>query len=269
VTGGSNEVQSRTFIGLGASVDCFGVHLDSYCKSCEGRGDTVKTTGGRTVFNYGMEAQLSLTDKLYHRILDDILSWTIKPGELLIEARLAKEYKVSKTPVREALGLLSQEGFVEVIPRVGYRVTEVTPRDVYEVFTLRTLLETEGVALAAKNASDEELGKLYEDGEELAAKIDSGEVTPEKYLQLHDSFHVRLALLSGNRRLASYVARLLRDWVRVRLRDPELTPDSVRINRRDSKAICEALLRRDGKTAKRLLREHINKSMEEIRSHLA
>lgn len=228
----------------------------------------MKTTGGRTVLNYGIEARLSLTDKLYHQILDDILSWVIKPGELLIEARLAKEYKVSKTPVREALGLLSQEGFVEVIPRVGYRVTEVTPRDVYEVFTLRMLLETEGVALAAENASDEELRELFEDGEQLGAKIDSAGITPEEYLQLHDSFHVRLALLSGNRRLASYVARLLRDWVRVRLRDPELTPDSVRTNRSDSKAICEALLRRDGKTAKRLLREHIDKSMEEISAHL-
>ena len=112
----------------------------------------MKTTGGRTVINYGMEAQMSLTDKLYFQILDSILSWAIKPGDLLVEARLAKEYNVSKTPVREALGLLSLEGFIEVIPRIGYRVTEVTPRDVHEVFALRTLLETEGVALAAKYA---------------------------------------------------------------------------------------------------------------------
>jgi len=228
----------------------------------------VKTVGGRSVLNYGMEARLSLTDQIYQRILDDILSWVIQPGELLIEAHLAKEYKVSKTPVREALGLLSQEGFVEVIPRVGYRVTEVTPRDVYEVFALRMLLETEAIVLATQNASDEELRELFEDGEQLGAKIDSGEVTPEEYLQWHDSFHVRLALLSGNRRLASYIARLLRDWVRVRLRNPELTPNSVQTNRSESKAICQALLHRDGKVAKRLLREHIEKSMEEISAHL-
>ena len=228
----------------------------------------MRMTGGRTILNYGREARLSLTDRLYYEIRDDILSWEIKPGKLLVEAQLAKEYEVSKTPVREALGLLSQEGLVEVIPRVGYRVTLMTPRDVHEVFTLRILLETSGIELAAKQASDDELTTLYEDGEKLGMRIEAGEITPEEYLKLHDSFHVRLALLSGNRRLANVVARLLRDWSRVRLRDPELTGESVRINRADSREICKTLLRRDADNAKRLLRAHINKSLQEISSHL-
>lgn len=228
----------------------------------------MRMTGGRTILNYGKEARLSLTDRLYYQIRDDILSWTIEPGKLLVEAQLAKEYEVSKTPVREALGLLSQEGLVEVIPRVGYRVTLMTPRDVHEVFTLRTLLETAGIELAAKQASDDELTALHEDGEKLGMRIEAGEITPEEYLKLHDSFHVRLALLSGNRRLANVVARLLRDWSRVRLRDPELTGESVRINRADSREICKTLLRRDADNAKRLLRVHINKSLQEISSHL-
>jgi len=228
----------------------------------------MRMTGGRTILNYGKEARLSLTDRLYYEIRDDILSWEINPGALLVEAQLAKEYKVSKTPVREALGLLSQEGLVEVIPRVGYRVTLMTPRDVHEVFTLRILLETTGIGLAAKQASDDELAALYEDGEKLGMRIDTGEIAPEEYLKLHDSFHVRLALLSGNRRLANVVARLLRDWVRVRLRDPELTRESVRINRSDSREICKALLRRDADNARRLLRAHISKSLQEISSHL-
>jgi len=228
----------------------------------------MRMTGGRTILNYGKEARLSLTDRLYYEIRDDILSWEINPGALLVEAQLAKEYKVSKTPVREALGLLSQEGLVEVIPRVGYRVTLMTPRDVHEVFTLRILLETTGIGLAAKQAGDDELAALYEDGEKLGMRIDTGEIAPEEYLKLHDSFHVRLALLSGNRRLANVVARLLRDWVRVRLRDPELTSESVRINRSDSREICKALLRRDADNARRLLRAHISKSLQEISSHL-
>ena len=228
----------------------------------------MRMTGGRTVLNYGKEARLSLTDRLYYKIRDDILSWEINPGTLLVETQLAKEYKVSKTPVQEALGLLSQEGLVEVIPRVGYRVTLMTPRDVHEVFTLRILLETTGIELTAEQASDDELAALYEDGEKLGMRIDTGKITPEEYLQLHDSFHVRLALLSGNRRLANVVARLLRDWVRVRLRDPELTNESVRINRSDSREICKALLRRDADNARRLLRAHISKSLQEISSHL-
>jgi DNA-binding GntR family transcriptional regulator len=83
----------------------------------------------------------SLTEQLYERIKDEILRVEWEPGELLLESVLAQRYEVSKTPVREALRLLLQDGWVVVLPRKGYLVRAVTLADVREVFLLRAMLE--------------------------------------------------------------------------------------------------------------------------------
>jgi len=98
----------------------------------EFRGDRVSSIGGRTVRNIGASERLSLADRIFRSIRNKIITWQISSDQVLVEARLAEEYNVSKTPVREALALLSQEGLVEVIPRVGYRVTPISVQDVYE-----------------------------------------------------------------------------------------------------------------------------------------
>jgi DNA-binding GntR family transcriptional regulator len=82
-----------------------------------------------------------LERRVYERIRDDISSGLLQPGDQLVEARLANDLGVSKTPVREALIRLQRDGLVEIEPYRGARVLEPSPDDVRETLELRTLLE--------------------------------------------------------------------------------------------------------------------------------
>src|SRR5919201_6943356 len=82
-----------------------------------------------------------LERRVYERLRAEIGSGQLRPGEQVVEARLAAELGVSKTPVREALIRLQRDGLVEIEPYRGARVRELSPRDVHEILELRRLLE--------------------------------------------------------------------------------------------------------------------------------
>jgi GntR family transcriptional regulator, rspAB operon transcriptional repressor len=83
-----------------------------------------------------------LERRVYERLLADITSGTLTPGAPLVEARLAQEFGVSKTPVREALIRLQRDGLVEIEPYRGARVAEPSQQDVEEILELRTCIES-------------------------------------------------------------------------------------------------------------------------------
>ena len=219
---------------------------------------------GKNLRNNGSGERITLTDQLYHTLRDKIIFWQILPNEILVETRLAEEYHVSKTPVREALALLSQDGFVKVIPRVGYRVCSISVQDVHEVFDLRVLLEGEAAALAAQNASDDELRTLKEVDRAGAEYLKQEDADIKAYVHFHDTFHLQIAELSGNSRLLGFIARLLRDGTRMRLRDPLMSTRGLDKEQKHSAQVVAALIARDAKGARQLMQEHIMESKERI-----
>ena len=80
-------------------------------------------------------------ERLYQEIKRDILSGVFRMGDRLPVEALAAQHRVSKTPVREALSSLEHEGLVQIVPRVGYFVAQLTVQDVQELFQLRLILE--------------------------------------------------------------------------------------------------------------------------------
>ncbi len=100
--------------------------------------------------SFVVENPTLIRGRVYKEIKRDILSGSIPPGSRLLEGRLAKELKVSRTPVREALHVLEMEGFLESFPRVGYRVRQITWEEALEIYEIRALLEP----LAAKKAME-------------------------------------------------------------------------------------------------------------------
>src|SRR5918997_618134 len=106
------------------------------------------------------KAVQSLTKRTYEALKQDVLTCALRPGAQIFEAELATRYGTSKTPVREALSTLVQEGLVQVLPRRGYLVAPITLRDVQEVFQLRLLLETAAAELAAEHITEEALRQL-------------------------------------------------------------------------------------------------------------
>jgi DNA-binding GntR family transcriptional regulator len=195
----------------------------------------------------------SLADQVYQGLREEILSCRIRPGEPLAEGEVAKRFHVSKTPVREALGRLAQEGLVEVLPRKGYYITPITVRDVLDGYHLREVLEGEACALAAERLTSTDLLSLDE-------LCDYG---PDRAPTDNRKFHTIIALGSGNQRLAKLVAQVLDEMQRMVILDPYMSyvPEDGATEHQD---IVAALRARDPALARRHMSRHIKKSLERV-----
>jgi len=185
----------------------------------------------------------------YEAIQGDIIRCRLLPGAEFTENALVSRYQLGKTPVRQALARLAQEGLVRILPRRGYLVAPISIKDVQDIFALRLLLETEGVRLAAGKVDGERLRRL---DEICSAGYDPGNPdSAAEFLRVNTEFHVTIAQASGNDRLASIVAQLLRDMERIfhvglRLRNRS---EEMAHEHRD---LVAALVAGDGEAAKRI-----------------
>src|SRR4051812_49803721 len=134
------------------------------------------TQPGGAVFQPRPDRQL-VTDWVYEEIRGAIVDLRLEPGAPLREAAIASQLGVSKTPVREALGRLEQEGLVEATSFKGAVVTNYSERDLQEIYELRELLEGVAVRAAASDADDETLAALRDVIERSRAARDAGDLT--------------------------------------------------------------------------------------------
>ncbi len=171
-------------------------------------------------------ASHSAKERVYRSLKSDIVKGVLGMGERLNEGQLAAKYGVSKTPVREALGYLLQEGLVEVLPRVGYLTSRVTVQDVDDIFDLRRIVEAEAAERAARAISEETLARL----EQLHSSYRAGDrESYALFLEENQQFHCAIAEASGNRRLVEVVARLLEQMQRLIILklDLAIAPDEL------------------------------------------
>lgn len=206
-------------------------------------------------------APASVSARTYAILKDQILTCQLPPGASLNEGRLAEQLGVSKTPIREALAMLSHEGFVEVLPRQGYRVTDLTLADIQEIFNLRLLLEPAAAALAAERATADQLQALRLLAEE------NGEVDSDDgfaaFIAQGREFHVRLAEASGNRRLAVTLQHLLEEMQRLYLSGLNVR-SGIEDQRGEHRDLVAALLKGNHHLAHEIAVRQIESSRERI-----
>jgi len=183
-----------------------------------------------------------------------ILRGTFEPGRRLSEVELARDLGVSRTPVREALRGLEKEGLLERVSGRGISVVEISPDDVDEIYTLKSVLEGVAVRLACHRVTDKELERLYRYTDEMKALADRDDIGA--YAEVSREFHEALIRAAKSRRL-SQVHRIV-DMPIQRLRvfalsQPGRPHDSVREHRQ----ILDAIARRDPEAAERLIRMHV------------
>jgi DNA-binding GntR family transcriptional regulator len=156
---------------------------------------------------------ISKKDEVYGCIRQDIISGTLRQGEIINEGMLAQKYGVSRTPAREALLTLVAEGLLSSLPRAGYMVTPITIRDVQEAFHLREILELEATRLAALQITPEQIEIL-----------ETKKMGVPTYLnpEFNRDFHNTIAIASGNMRLARLIDHLLDDMQRMLVYDPHI-----------------------------------------------
>ncbi len=151
-----------------------------------------------------------LRDVVANAIRQAILSGRYKPGERLVEERLAVELGVSRNPVREAIRSLASEGFVEVTPRRGAAVMALSREEAWEMIEVRAALEGLNARLAARHRPAHLLEQLKSVLQEGRSKAAAGTASPEEFVALNAQYHDLLAKAGTNRVLAD-IARTLRE----------------------------------------------------------
>ena len=148
-------------------------------------------------------ADLSQGQDTYHRIIGDIRSGRLGPGDRLTETELAARLNVSRTPVREAIRQLEAEGLVTHIPRVGAAIRRLDHAEISELYDMRTVLEGTAARFAARAASAVELDELSAIHEAM-----TGAATPAALFDLNRQFHAALLDAARNRFLVKSVAAI-------------------------------------------------------------
>lgn len=187
-----------------------------------------------------------------------IFELTLKPGTPLNEKKLAEEFNVSRTPVREALLVLSTEGLVNIAPHQGARVSDVNLRDFQELFEVRIILEKGVARLAAKNVAAEQIEEL-ERLSELAVSTDPREVN--KLINLDKEFHSLINKAAGNRILEKQLSHLQHQYTRL----SRLTAIKPELFIADLPEVIDSLKHKDADRLEHLLVKHVNYFVEKVR----
>lgn len=148
------------------------------------------------------------TMELYEAIRADVVRLKFRADEIINEKDLAEQHGVSKTPVREALGMLVQEGYLKKIPRVGYLLRELTQEEYRKLIYVRYTLEKGVVLWIIGHCTDEEI-------DSLRAYCQETEMSYQDFAGLNYNFHIAMARLTGNEYLANSVQNTFDRMIRV------------------------------------------------------
>ncbi|BBI33901.1 GntR family transcriptional regulator [Cohnella abietis] len=203
----------------------------------------------------------SLSTDLAEYIKQQILDGRLYPGDRIVETKVAKELGVSQTPVREAIRLLSGEGIITIVPNKGPMVRTFDMKDIYEVYSLRSMLEGLAIRLAVQLATDRQIEALVQHFEEMKKKLEDDAV--DSLLQESSYIHQSIVRLSNQSRLsASYdsitfhIALAARIVGRVSTKKKEVEQHAE---------LIEALVSRNPDYAEKVMRQHIFRSFNEFR----
>ncbi len=202
-----------------------------------------------------MPSRIRLGDVAYDSLRQ--LTKELPSGTRLSEMELAGRLGMSKTPVRDALRRMQSEGYVEVIPHVGYLIPHISYRDVREVFEIRQAIEGEAAALAAVRMDQAVLEKLAEHLAGLRAELPSDERAQiESLTRFGSLLHDQVLAGADNKRLVQILSSLKGQIERATeplLRDALRPRQSLGEHGR----LLEALVARDVAGAQTAMRDHL------------
>ncbi|MEE3719377.1 GntR family transcriptional regulator [Tumidithrix elongata RA019] len=205
----------------------------------------------------------SLHEQTYRVLRTNIFSGELAPNERLVETQLADRLQVSRTPIREAIRKLQQEGLVIADASGGLRVATLSIGDVIQLYDCRIALEQLSVAGACDRASTQEIEQLEQyviSAEKLArAKL----VEPTELLELDYQFHHLIAESSGNKWLVSLLEQVFDKMFLLRLRTTNHNPEVLEI-RQEHRQIYEAIAQRDAQSAKDTICGHLTNSKARV-----
>jgi DNA-binding GntR family transcriptional regulator len=204
----------------------------------------------------------SLSDQATDALRTEILACRLAPGSPISESMATETLSLGRAPIRAALARLAEEGLVQALPRRGWVVSQVTVRDIHEVFDLRLILEPEAARRVAARRVD--AARLHR----LDAVVARGHLPddPESalaFLAANRAFHVAVADWSGNARLARQIGRLLDESTRMLVLGLSLRDRSGEMAH-EHRSLIEALVAGDADCAARIMREQVAASRDMV-----
>jgi DNA-binding GntR family transcriptional regulator len=206
-------------------------------------------------------AHQTLTDRIYQLLKENIVRHRLKPGARLLDQEIAESLNVSRTPVREALNRLGTEGLVEIIPRRGAFVINLSAKDMKDIYEVREVLEVLAVRLAVPRLSDEDILGLEETLEAFSNALDRKEHLT--CFELDKEFHDRIVRLSGNAKLAEINTLLGGNIQTTRWRHCQ-NDHRQQLSLQEHRAILDALIKRDVDLASELVSDHIRSVKKDL-----
>ncbi|MFG2075004.1 GntR family transcriptional regulator [Nonomuraea maritima] len=196
----------------------------------------------------------SLREQVAQALRAALITGEMRPGVVYSAPVLAGQFGVSATPVREAMLDLAKEGLVEAVRNKGFRVTELSDRDLDELTELRHLIEVPTVARLADSSRAEEFERLRPAAEKIVAASERGDLLA--YVDADLRFHVELLALSGNAHLVT-VVRDLRNRARLYGLAQLAERGTLVESAREHLALLDALKNGDADTVRQIMIEHI------------
>ena len=212
----------------------------------------------------GFSARPQLADDVARYVRRRIFDGSVRAGEYLRLDQLAAELGISVTPVREALLNLRAEGLLELLPRRGFMVLEVTARDVADVANVQAFVGGELAARAAERITDEQLRELQSIQDELERAYGSSDL--DRMVRLNHEFHRLINVAADSAKLTQFMSGITR-----------YAPESVfptlagwpAQSTRDHRRIVAALQQRDASLARTAMAEHFHVGVVPLTEHLA
>jgi DNA-binding GntR family transcriptional regulator len=196
----------------------------------------------------------TLREQVIDHLREQILSSALAPGTELGEAALARSLGISRGPLREALGQLTAEGLVTIVPRRGAVVTRLTRKEFVDAYQVRESLESLAIRLAVPRLTHEERAELHRMCDEMERQAQAADT--RGFFETNRAFHHLLVEASGNDRLATVHAQLIAQMGRLMSKSAELRGGLER-SAAEHRALLAAIDAGDAALSARLLEEHI------------
>ncbi|MDD3361915.1 MAG: GntR family transcriptional regulator [Hespellia sp.] len=212
-------------------------------------------------FEVNMNEYLPLRDVVFNTLRQAILRGELKPGERLMEIQLANKLGVSRTPIREAMRKLENEGLVLMVPRKGAEVAEITEKSLRDVLEVRRALEELCVQLACDKMTKEGIEELRKAAEEFEEVVDSEDITVVAAKDV--AFHDIIYAATDNPKLIALLNNLREQMYRFRaeyLKRDEFHPQLLK----EHKQIIEGILNHRKDEAAKIMCQHIDNQVEAV-----
>ncbi len=203
----------------------------------------------------------ALYEEVAERLRQRIFNRELEPGSWIDELKIADELGISRTPMREALKVLAAEGLITMKVRRGAYVTEVSDKDLSDVYHLLSLLESDAVAVVAERATPAQLAELEQLHQELETAGRDPEGQRERFFQINERFHMKVLEIADNRWRDQMVSDL-RKVMKLNRHNSLFKTGRVQESLLEHRAVMAALKARDVPLAAQRMREHFQNGLE-------